>query len=225
MLNAVVPSICSNCHPNEAALTERAVTKHNPMMDRKMCLNCHDPHFTDFPRLLPKKQVDLCLGCHDKELETESGRIMNMKTSLDENKNGHGPVKNGDCVTCHNPHGSDYWRLLVRYYPAEFYTGFSDGKYALCFSCHEKAAFSDVNTTTKTGFRDGKRNLHFLHVNKNPKGRTCRACHEVHADAGAPNHVRESVGFKGWTMPLNFTRSKEGGTCAPGCHGEKRYTR
>ena len=28
----------------------------------------------------------------------DKGRIMNMKTALDANKNGHGPVKSGDCA-------------------------------------------------------------------------------------------------------------------------------
>ena len=225
MLSAAVPSICSNCHPNQASLAQRAMTKHGPMNDQKICLNCHDPHFSGFPKLLPKAQVDLCLGCHDKELDTAKGRIMNMKSALAANKNGHGPVKSGDCTGCHDPHGSDYWRILTRYYPSEFYTAYSEGKYALCFTCHDKAAFAELSSDKTTAFRDGKKNLHFVHVNKNPKGRTCRACHEVHADTGRPNHVREFVHFNGWTMPLNYIATKTGGSCAPGCHGEKRYSR
>jgi len=40
---------------------------------------------------------------------------------------------------------------------------------------------TEPETRTLTNFRDGARNLHFLHVNKAVRGRTCRACHEVHA--------------------------------------------
>jgi predicted CXXCH cytochrome family protein len=225
MLNSAVPSLCSNCHPNQVALATRAIIKHGPMNDQKICLNCHDPHFSGFPKLLPKAQVDLCLGCHDKELDTGKGKIMNMKSALTANKNGHGPVKSGDCAECHDPHGSDYWRILTRYYPSEFYTSYSEGKYGLCFTCHDKSAFANLNTDKATKFRDGRKNLHFVHVNKNPKGRTCRTCHEVHADSGRPNHVREFVQFSGWSMPINFSPTNTGGTCAPGCHGEKRYTR
>jgi predicted CXXCH cytochrome family protein len=224
MLTALVPTLCSNCHPNEAAMTQRAVTKHDPMNDQKACMNCHDPHFSGNPKLLPKAQVDLCIGCHDRELDTEKGRIMNMKAFLDANKNGHGPVKNANCTKCHDPHGSDYWRILARYYPSEFYTSYTEGKYGICFSCHDKSAFADLHTD-KTKFRNGRTNLHFVHVNKNPKGRTCRACHDVHGDPGREHHVRDHVTFSGWSMPLNFSPSKTGGSCAPGCHGEKHYAR
>ena len=225
MLIAPVPSLCSNCHPSQAGLTHRALTKHGPMNDARVCMNCHDPHFADSPRLLVKPQQELCLGCHDKELDTERGKIVNMKSFLSENKNGHGPVKTGDCVACHNPHGSDNWRVLSKYYPSDFYTSYSDGKYALCFSCHNKSAFTERFTQKATAFRDGERNLHYVHVNKNMKGRTCRACHEVHADTGNPKHVKDRVGFSYWSMPMNFHPNANGGTCAPGCHGEKKYQR
>ena len=225
MLTAPVPELCSKCHPNEVALRQRSVTKHAPMADQKSCRNCHDPHFSDQPRLLITSQMALCLGCHDKDLETSKGKIMNMKAFLGANKNTHGPLKSSDCVSCHDPHGSDYWRILVKYYPADFYTSYSEGKYALCFSCHDKAAFAERITTASTGFRNGELNLHFVHVNKINKGRTCRACHDVHADSGQQAHVKQFVGFSGWAMPMNFTQGKNGGTCAPGCHGEKRYSR
>lgn len=225
MLSAAVPELCSTCHPNEVLLAQKSVTQHSPVLEGRMCLNCHDPHFADQKALLPKEQMSLCLGCHDKELVTKTGQIMNMNAFLDANKNGHGPLRNRDCTTCHNPHGSDYWRMLVKYYPREFYTAYSDGKYALCFSCHNKAAFTDRLTKTSTGFRNGNKNLHFVHVNKIAKGRTCRACHEVHADSGSPKHVKDKVGFGYWTMPMNFQTTKNGGSCAPGCHGEKNYAR
>jgi predicted CXXCH cytochrome family protein len=225
MLSAPVPALCSNCHPNEAILAQRAFTKHGPMTDQKTCRNCHDPHFSDHSRLLLSAQRDLCLKCHDKELDTERGKIADMKAFLEANKNGHGPVRNNDCVSCHNPHGSDFWRLLVKYYPPEFYTSYSDGKYGLCITCHDKSAFTERFTRKATRFRDGDKNLHFVHVNKSAKGRTCRACHEVHADTGLPNHVKQNVGFSYWAMPMNYAPNKNGGACLPGCHGEKRYSR
>ncbi len=225
MLTSGVPSLCSNCHPNEASLAERAVMKHAPMNDSGSCMNCHDPHFSDFSKLTQQAQFDLCLMCHQTEMGTGKNAIIDMKLLLEKNKNGHGPIQYKDCVSCHNPHGSDYWRILNRYYPSEFYTPYSDGKYGLCFSCHDKAAFAELYTDKATGFRDGRKNLHFVHVNKITKGRTCRACHEVHADSGRPSHVKEFVVFSGWTMPMNFTANKKGGTCAPGCHGEKKYSR
>lgn len=225
VLKEPVPAVCSNCHPNQAALSRKALTKHGPMTDANTCMNCHDPHYADQPKLLPMAQYDLCLGCHSAELDTETGRIKNMAAFLEANKNGHGPVRSKDCVSCHSPHGSDYWRILNRYYPPDFYTAYSDGKYALCFGCHSSAAFTERLTKKATNFRDGERNLHYLHVNRIAKGRTCRSCHEEHADAGQPRHVKESINFGGWKMPVQFIPGPTGGSCAPGCHGEKRYTR
>jgi len=225
LLLAVVPALCANCHPNETALIEKASVKHGPMLDAKACMNCHAPHFADNGRLLQLPQLELCLSCHNKAQRTERGMVRDMKAWLAANKNAHGPVQQKDCVACHGPHGSDYWRMLVRYYPADFYTSFSDGKYALCFTCHDKEAFRELRTETATGFRNGTKNLHFVHVNKAGKGRTCRACHEVHADNGTGHHIRETVGFSGWAMPLNYSQTKSGGSCAPGCHGEKAYAR
>lgn len=225
MLISAVPALCSNCHPNEASMREKAIVKHAPMVDAKTCMNCHDPHFSDSVRLLPVQQMDLCLSCHDKQLNADRGTVMDMKSFLAENKNAHGPLKNKDCASCHNPHGSDYWRILLKYYPPEFYTSYADGKYGLCFSCHDKAAFLQRRAGNQTNFRNGDRNLHFVHVNKNEKGRTCRACHEVHADSGTQHHIKQEVLFKGWTMPMNYSPSAKGGSCSPGCHGEKTYSR
>jgi predicted CXXCH cytochrome family protein len=225
VLKDPVPAICANCHPGEAALTKKALTKHGPMTDANTCMNCHNPHFADQPKLLLMAQMDLCLGCHSSEMDTPTGKIKNMMAFLEENKNGHGPLRKKDCASCHSPHGSDYWRILVRYYPPDLYTSYSDGKYSLCFGCHSSAAFTERLTTKATGFRDGERNLHYLHVNKIDKGRTCRACHEEHADKNQPKHVKESIDFGGWRMPIQFIPGPTGGSCAPGCHGEKRYTR
>jgi predicted CXXCH cytochrome family protein len=225
MLSAAVPELCATCHPNVVMQNRRTVTKHAPMNDRKSCRNCHEPHAANQPKLLVTAQMALCLACHNRVLETGNGKIENMLTFLQKNPNGHGPVKENDCVTCHSPHGSDHWRMLVRYYPKEFYASYSDGRYALCFSCHDVTAFTERLTTKTTGFRDGDRNLHFLHVKKLAKGRTCRACHEVHADNGRPFHVKETVQFSEWAMPIGFTTLPNGGSCAPGCHGEKRYSR
>lgn len=225
VLKDPVPIICSNCHPGEASLVKKALTKHGPMTDGSTCMNCHDPHYADQPRLLPMAQYDLCLGCHSAEMDTGTGKIKNMSAFLDANKNGHGPIQSKDCVSCHSPHGSDYWRALVRYYPGEFYTSYSDGKYGLCFGCHDSSAFTERFTKKATNFRDGDRNLHFLHVNKIMKGRTCRACHEEHADNNRQHHVKETVNFGGWNMPMQYISGPSGGSCAPGCHAEKRYSR
>jgi predicted CXXCH cytochrome family protein len=136
----------------------------------------------------------------------------------------HGPIADGNCAGCHQPHGSDNTRLLQKSYPESFYKGFNTKDYDLCFSCHDKQLATLEQTANLTNFRNGERNLHFVHVNKSDRGRSCRACHEVHASA-QPLHIRESVPYGSWKMPINYKRTESGGSCAPGCHKQFGYDR
>ena len=79
-------------------------------------------------------------------------------------------------------------------------------------------------TQDLTDFRNGDLNLHFMHVNKDPRGRTCRACHETHA-SNLPKHIREKVPYGSWVLPIQFTKTDTGGSCLPGCHIAKGYDR
>ncbi len=58
------------------------------------------------------------------------------------------------------------------------------------------------------------------------KGRSCKACHEMHAGPQA-NHIREKVPFgsAGWMLPIEYTKYKDGGKCVVGCHAPKTYKR
>jgi hypothetical protein len=97
------------------------------------------------------------------------------------------------------------------------------GGAALCFQCHATELVTEERTTTRTGFRDGDRNLHHLHVNRD-KGRSCRACHEVHA-TNVPFHMRESVPFGQWELPVPYERRPGGGACGASCHRAEDYDR
>lgn len=103
---------------------------------------------------------------------------------------------------------------------------YAQENYASCFDCHNSEIAVDELTSTLTDFRDDQQNLHFLHVNKEIKGRTCRACHQVHASTQR-KHVRTSVPFGkiNWELPIEFTKTESGGTCVVGCHAPKEYKR
>ena len=81
------------------------------------------------------------------------------------------------------------------------------------------------STETLTDFRNGKLNLHFVHVNRE-KGRSCKACHEVHA-GNQEKHIAFEVpyGKSNWMLPIKYTKTETGGTCVVGCHKEKPYDR
>ncbi len=218
-----VPDLCLQCHPQINEIMQQATTHHDALTIKKKCVNCHNPHGSDVPKILRDVEMNLCLGCHDEELETPTGTIIDMKSWIEDNPERHGPIRLKNCTACHQPHGSENFRILKKTFPAEFYRPFELETYSLCFGCHEKTLVLDEETTTLTGFRNGEKNLHFLHVNRE-KGRTCRACHEIHAGT-KPKRIKDFVPFGVWKYPVNFEKNEHGGSCAPGCHIQRRYDR
>lgn len=216
--------LCFTCHPDKAEEIEAATVKHGGLDTEKKCLKCHDPHVSDYVKQLTQEPADLCLSCHDREYTKENGKVADMKELLSRNTVHHGPIKQKDCSGCHNAHGSKNFRMLREYFPDAFYAGYNPDNYKLCFMCHEKSLAGEEKTTTMTGFRDGDRNLHAVHVNKTVKGRTCRACHDAHA-TNNPRHIRDAVPFGGWKLPVGYTKTETGGQCLPGCHQLLKYDR
>lgn len=224
-LQAGSPDLCLKCHADKKEQLKNVSVEHGALEMDRSCLNCHDAHMSQIAKNLTMEPMDLCLSCHDREYKDEKGgSIQNMKALLAENEDHHGPIKQKDCSGCHNPHGSDSFRILRYYYPPTFYKPFDLDNYKLCFSCHEKTIALNPKTTKLTNFRNGNENLHFVHVNKAVKGRTCRACHETHA-SNFPKHIREAVPFGAWDLPVNYKKTETGGSCAPGCHKVKKYDR
>lgn len=216
--------LCLSCHDDVRSTVEHAKTPHGALVEGRQCLNCHDAHATGFPRLLRNNARSLCLECHNKPIETPRGVIRNIGEVLAKGKSLHGPIASDNCSACHQIHGGDRFRLLVKEYPSEFYAPFREESYALCFSCHERSIVLSPRTTALTDFRNGEDNLHFVHVNRKTKGRTCRACHETHAGDRA-RQVREYVPFGDWKLPVGFEKTETGGECSPGCHLPLRYDR
>ncbi|MFC1761359.1 cytochrome c3 family protein [Planctomycetota bacterium] len=225
MLKAEAPEMCFSCHEDiqKKALTSKH--QHNIVAEPGGCLTCHTPHASTVRFLLASKPTTLCLTCHDKPLGMTKDEVLPAFTDqIKDKKFFHGPIQDGDCSGCHQTHGSDYFRLLAKEYPAIFYAPFDETTYALCFGCHEKTLVRTSQTDTLTDFRNGNQNLHFLHVNKDRRGRTCRACHQTHA-SNLPRHIRGSVPYGRWDLPINFTKTETGGSCSPGCHLPKDYDR
>ena len=221
-------ALCLSCHETVKNLALHATDKHDALTSEAKCMNCHNPHGANVEKLLIQLPMKLCLNCHGKDdVKGHDGhKLTNMKKLLAENPEHHGPISSEDCSACHNPHGSQNFRLLKQEYPALFYSAFDAGLYALCLECHEERMLTDAQTTTQTRFRDGSKNLHFVHVNKAERGRTCRACHEVHASK-QKHQLRDSVpyGPKGWPLKLNYTKTPNGGSCAKTCHATRDYDR
>ncbi|MDF1613742.1 cytochrome c3 family protein [Desulfurivibrio dismutans] len=218
-------NLCLGCHGEiQQTITEAAV-QHDAVIDEMACLNCHNPHASDIQHLLTKLPFDLCISCHSHDKPGADGRVRtNFATLLEENPYHHGPVEGKDCSACHLTHGGEHQSLLVDAFPERFYAPYERDNYALCFRCHNEENMLDPETTTTTRFRDGSRNLHYVHVNKPDRGRTCRACHEVHASEN-PHQVRDAVPFgpRNWMLPINYTKTDTGGSCARTCHQTLSY--
>ena len=225
-LRAQPRELCSSCH-SQVIGGHDAHRVHGALETEESCIACHRGHGGALPKLLARPPLDECLSCHDEPMQAAGGeRLTDMAALLQNNPNHHGPIRQADCSACHNPHASDQFRLLVKEYPPDFYAPFDLKYYALCFTCHLQELVTAPAGPGVTGFRDGERNLHYVHVNNEKKGRTCRACHEVHASR-RPFHIRDKVpyGAGGWEIEINFEAAPEGGRCAPGCHEPKTYNR
>ena len=219
-------ALCTSCHDKIGQISGSATVPHKALTTGAQCTNCHNPHGSAVEKLLLQLPFDLCVSCHkvDTMVDAKGKKLQNIKAWLDNNKEWHGPVAAKDCVGCHSPHGSNHFRLLKEDYPQEFYAPYDARTYALCFSCHQEEAFSTAQTTTLTSFRNGAKNLHFVHLQQPGRGRTCRACHEVHASK-QEHHIRDGVpyGSGGWMLKLHYKKTDTGGSCEKTCHQEKSY--
>ena len=167
LLSAEGEQLCFQCHPQIAEKVEQSKVVHGPIKTPKSCASCHSPHATDTAKLLFKSGKDLCLECH-KTIIKKSMTVL------------HGPIRDGSCTPCHDPHGSQNAELLVGEFSTDPYVPYTDKEYELCFTCHNRDLLRYPDTSFATGFRDGERNLHYLHVNNKTKGRNCKLCHNIH---------------------------------------------
>jgi predicted CXXCH cytochrome family protein len=225
MIKDFAPYLCYTCHKDIQNVAENSMYQHSVVADIDGCMHCHTPHASTVKFLLKKDAMSLCITCHDKAHKIGNDEVLPAFTKeLEDKKFLHGPVAQNDCSGCHITHGSKYFKLLAKEYPPIFYAPFSEENYELCFSCHAKTLVLTEKTENLTDFRNGDLNLHFLHVNKERRGRTCRACHQTHA-SNLPKHIRESVPYGKWELPVGFTKTETGGGCISGCHLPKDYDR
>ena len=181
---------CKSCHTMESNVPTDGnafedVTKttcygcHNGMLNTKnthapaanwLCLECHNGKVSEYnldekgasKYLAPSPISNTCALCHDQ--------IEAWQT----NPYGHGPVNDGHCVRCHNPHGSDNEFFLRK--PI----------WNLCTTCHsEKASGKHVVSSFVFGRNQG---AHPTKDRKDPSrpGRDfyCSSCHNPHGSAG-----------------------------------------
>jgi len=177
------------------------------------CVDCHRAHDSTFGRLLRKPTTELCFTCHE-ELQAQTAAA----------KFKHRPFSDNRCLSCHLPHSSKYRKLLFADYPSATLSAYDPAEYAFCLNCHKEGIVRDRYVDNQTNFRNGRLNLHYLHVNRENGGFTCRACHDAHA-SNQPAQIREKAPWGIWAIPIKFVKSEAGGSCLTGCHKEYTYDR
>jgi len=133
---------CLVCHEGQ----DKAKVPHAPV-EAGMCSTCHEFSGTGDETTVAlaggaasDNTAPLCTMCHD-----DVGTAVKLE-------HAHAPAAMGECVTCHNPHGSDQPRILTAE-PVE-----------LCGMCHD-----DVATATK-----------LEHAHAPAAAGECVTCHNPH---------------------------------------------
>jgi predicted CXXCH cytochrome family protein len=112
--------LCRGCHSEMVSATLAKGRLHWPVADKRGCVNCHNPHAAKYDKLLETKGAELCRSCHADTLK---------KIAATQVK--HKPVVDGECMSCHSPHGSDGAHLAGQ-----------PSMIKLCTSCHDYAQHS-----------------------------------------------------------------------------------
>ena len=146
---------CYGCHKSERAKMQRQ--SHHPVREGKMgCSSCHNPHDGSRPKMLKAESVnETCYTCHAEK----RGPFLFE----------HAPVRE-DCVSCHEPHGSNHKRLLVQKLPN------------LCWNCHLTGSGhfgSGDNLATEKGVRVAPTGAPAGYPTANSRfiEKSCKNCH------------------------------------------------
>ncbi len=205
---------------------------HGAIKNTKDCLACHEAHGGTDKLLVKVSTKKACFECHAKAIPLKPrGKIADIKAELAAGKHLHKPVKEGRCTSCHAGHASANTGLLAKPYAKGLYAMFSVKQFELCFDCHNKK-LATMEKTLTTKFRDGDRNLHYVHIHEKPakngrpkkKGRSCRMCHESHVSHNSKQMRKEvPYGPGGWKLAINHVENPTGGTCTAACHKKMAY--
>lgn len=112
-------SVCIQCHQDIETRAEVSRSVHSPSLEGGSCMICHQPHSSKEDTLLWSGEIRTCLGCHETQRHGHplgSDRI-DPRTGK--------PIT---CVTCHDPHGTDFPMQLR-----------GDQSRGLCLECHSSS--------------------------------------------------------------------------------------
>jgi predicted CXXCH cytochrome family protein len=149
--------LCWMCH-GDMGSQRNSEYAHAPFVNGN-CIDCHDPHASDYRIMLVSEVEDLCIRCHPM------GRELNRKQA-------HAPVAGLHCTDCHDPHGTQFKGMLV--------TNQRD----LCFRCHPTVArLSNMGVQHSPFLNDACTDCHephgsnYMPLLRNSQPALCYGCH------------------------------------------------
>lgn len=171
---ASVNELCLKCHDRKNAA--QGATKFIDMNARfkhkaaeKSCLECHDPHTSNYKPLL-KKEVGLefCLDCHSSLKDHKD-----MRKWINSVRYKHGAVteSKNKCLECHDVHASNHANLLKK------------DSVQTCLQCHDRELKSQEDGGMLLNMAQHlKENPNWHKPIREPGGKEggCGACHDPH---------------------------------------------
>ncbi|MFI5182063.1 MAG: cytochrome c3 family protein [Thermoanaerobaculia bacterium] len=200
---------CANCSPVGAQASQgrlidtasHAVGAHTPQ-PAVNCLNCHSIHASEFtaPKLLKKKQLDLCESCHPVV-------VASFRNKPYAHHVGRGGI---DCTSCHEPHGRPGRDSLKLTRSGEL----------PCLSCHSEKKGPFV--FPHGNYSGDCLTCHEPHGSNNPKmlkrSQVFQVCLECHSRMGATVIGSQPPAIHNVNQP----RWQNCTTCHTAIHGSNR---
>lgn len=158
----IVENICFKCHPDVKKQLLSGIP-HMPA-NRGECVECHNPHTSNYKNFLIKKGFDLCYRCHQKEKKNFNKGFVHL------------PIAKGECVKCHNPHSSKNKKIL------------KEEKSKICFTCHKKGKIFSRKNIHQPLKKGDCLKCHNPHASDNESmlvengNKLCSGCHPLNSE-------------------------------------------
>jgi predicted CXXCH cytochrome family protein len=124
-------ALCLSCHKDISKLLAGAVSIHPLKAAGGRCTACHAPHASDQKPLLKAARADVCKDCH----KSHSQFAHPYGPGVNDPRTGQTMT----CLSCHNPHASQYSSLAV-----------AAPSRALCVQCHKDTPEEEKERRKKT---------------------------------------------------------------------------
>ena len=144
-LTRPVQEMCTECHKDVVQRAAAFQVKHD-VLTKGRCAQCHDPHGSDYPKLMRATGKALCLRCHSTRAPPGTEKRIDLSKRV-----VHRALEKSECQDCHDAgHGSNNPTLLKKQQPE------------LCYDCHKRM---DQGRSVHSAVRQGE----------------CLVCHDPHS--------------------------------------------